>query len=121
MIEVSIVPVEYIEIIWNKIEGYLQGAADYTYGRFSVEDIKASLYNETRQLWVAFDGDEVYGAVVTEVYQYPQMKTLVMHFTGGKHLKKWKVPMLKILQKFAKENAIPFIDGKELLDYAKVH
>ena len=24
-------------------------------------------------------------------------------------------------QKFAKENAIPFIDGKELLDYAKVH
>jgi 3,4-dihydroxy 2-butanone 4-phosphate synthase len=24
-------------------------------------------------------------------------------------------------QKFAKENAIPFIDGKELLEYAKVH
>lgn len=111
MIEVSIVPVEYIETVWPKIEGYLHGAAEYTYGRYTVDDIKHGLYNEPQHLWIAFDGEDIYGAVVTEFGDYPQMKTLIMHFTGGKQLNKWKVPMLGILQKFAKENGCKVIES----------
>jgi hypothetical protein len=41
--EVTLVPTEHIEMIWPKIESYMKGAADYTYGRFTEEDIKQEL------------------------------------------------------------------------------
>ena len=41
---------------------------------------------------------------------------------GGKHVKKADVSSLDSLkEKYAKQNAIPLIDGKELLEFAKVH
>lgn len=101
--QISIVPVEHIESVWPQIEGYLKGAADYTYGRFSIEDIKHGVLTSPQQLWIAFDDRKIYGAVVTEITQYPKLKTLMMHFTGGIELPKWKNEMLKTLQKFAKD------------------
>jgi hypothetical protein len=53
----------------------------------------------------------IYGAVITEVWQYPKLKALIMHFTGGKKLLKWKQPMLKLLQKFARDNDCEIIES----------
>lgn len=109
--QVSIVPIEFIEQVWPKIQGYMEGAAEYTYGRFTAPDIKAGLFIEDQHLWIAFDGEEVYGAVVTEFGNYPQKKTLIMHFTGGKELPQWKPMMLEMLQRFAKENGCAVIES----------
>jgi len=57
---------------------------------------------------------QIYGFVVTEIVTYPQMKTLMMHFTGGVHLNKWKDNMLKTLQEFAKE-----LDCKVIESYGR--
>lgn len=112
MIEVSLVPVELIEVVWPSIEEYMQGAADYTYGRFNVDDIKQGvLTNPIQQLWIAYEGDEIYGAVVTEFTHYPRFTALVTHFTGGKALPKWKAPMLAILQRFAREHGCSVIES----------
>jgi hypothetical protein len=81
--QISFVPLEYIDVVWPQIETYLDGAARYTYGRFTVEDIKAGIETKPQQLWIAFEEDDtILGAVVTEILVYPQMKALVMHFTG---------------------------------------
>ena len=99
------------------------GAAEYTFGRFSAADIKSELIRrkDEQQLWVAFENeDNYYGAVVTEVFQYPQMRALIMHFTGGKRLPKWKKPMLEVLQKFAKENDCDVIESYGRPGWAKV-
>jgi hypothetical protein len=109
--QVSIVPIQYIEQVWPKIEGYMEGAAEYTYGRFLASDIKVGLFMKEQHLWVAFDDEEMYGAVVTEFGHYPQMKTLIMHFTGGKELPKWKPLMLETLQRFSKENGCKVIES----------
>lgn len=120
--QVSYVPYDYIEAIWPQIENYLKGAADYTYGRFTVDDIKNSLMGKTQQLWVAMDDtdNKVYGAVVTEIMIYPQMHTLIMHFTGGVELPKWKPDMLKLLQRFAKENGCSVIESYGRMGWSKV-
>jgi hypothetical protein len=109
--EISIVPVEHIESVWPDIEQYMQGAAEYTYGRFTVEDIKQGVLTTPQQLWIAFDDRKIYGAVVTEVSDYPQMKTLIMHFTGGIKLDEWKDKMLQMLQRFGKDCGCKIIES----------
>lgn len=113
MIVTTYVPKEYIEVVWPKIEGFLKGAADYTYGRFEVSDIKQSLLTTEQQLWVAYDDEteEAFGAVVTQILTYPRMKSLVMHFTGGIELPKWKAPMLALLQEFSRNNGCSVIES----------
>lgn len=109
--QVSIVPVEYLPTVWPQVEGYLKGAADYTYGRYTVEDIKQGLLTKPQQLWIAFDDRKIYGAVVTSFTQYPSMVALDMVFTGGIDLPKWKAPMLEMLQRFAKDNGCSIIES----------
>ena len=121
--EVTLIPYEHLEYVWPKIESYMKGAADYTYGRFTVEDIKKEFIDRRggQQLWVAYeDIDNVYGAVITEISRYPQTLALVMHFTGGKQLPKWKDPMLKLLQQFARDNGCEIIESYGRPGWGKV-
>lgn len=106
----AILPDDY-DKVWSHIHSYMDGAAKYTHGRYKVEDIKQQLYNNNnQQLWIAYD-DKIYGAVITEVITYPQMKTLIMHFTGGVELPKWKDEMLALLRMFAKDHDCKVIES----------
>jgi|TARA_R110000822_G_scaffold322_11_gene1362 hypothetical protein len=111
--QISLVPVEHIELVWPKIQGYMERAAKYTYGRFLAEDIKSDLFtrSNTQQLWIAFEGSDFYGAYVTEIVQYPRLKTCVIHFLGGKQFKKWGWLGLEILQKFATEQGCEVMES----------
>ena len=48
--EVSLVPVEYIESVWPSIESYMEKVAKFTYGRFKADDIKNDLQTKQQQL-----------------------------------------------------------------------
>ena len=109
--QVSIVDTKDIESIWPHIEGYMKRAAKYTYGRFEAEDIKEGLLKQPQQLWIAFDDTKIYGAVVTEVYKYPRMTALTVHFLAGVEFETWKDPMLKLVQQFGKDNGCKLIDS----------
>jgi hypothetical protein len=101
--KISAILQDDIEQVWSLIHGYMEGAAKYTHGRYTVDDIKLSFINNSnQQLWIAYD-DKIYGAVITEIIQYPQMRALIMHFTGGIELSKWKDEMLSVLRSFAKD------------------
>ena len=109
--QVSVVLPEHIELVWPNIEQYMVGAAQYTYNRFNTDDIKKDLITKPQQLWIAYDEEKIYGAVVTEIIVYPRMNTLMMHFTGGEKLPRWKQPMLKLLQRFAKDHGCSVIES----------
>jgi hypothetical protein len=91
-----------IDQVWTDIESYIEGAAKYTHGRYTADDIRQTFKEGGQQLWIAYD-DKIYGAVITEIIQYPQMRALIMHFTGGIELPKWKDEMLSVLRSFAKD------------------
>ena len=109
--QVSPVNTKDIESIWPFIEGYMKRAAKYTYGRYEAEDIKDNLLKEPQQLWIAFDDTKLYGAVVTEITEYPRMKVLTVHFLAGIEFETWKDPMLKLVQQFGKDNGCKLIDS----------
>ena len=118
--QVSMVPNEYVDKVWPDIEEYLAGAAEYTYGRYTVDDIYDCLKEYDHTLWVAFDGKDAKGAVVTTFMHYPRKKYLVMMFCGGKQLDQWKDPMLKLLQHFAFDTQCDGIEATARLGWAKI-
>lgn len=110
---------DYLKV-FPRIESYLESAAEYTYGRFKAQDIKDRLLKSDQKLWIAFEDETIYGFVVTEVLMYPQIKTLVMHFTAGKELPKWKDAMLKELKRFAKDFNCSIIESYGRRGWSKV-
>lgn len=120
MIEVSLIPPQYVDSCWGKIEGFIQKAAKYTYGRYTTDNIYDMVVEGDYQLWVAIEGTEFKGAVVTNIITYPQRKLLGMQFCGGEELTKWKQPMLDLLRRFAKDVGCEGIESTGRPGWAKV-
>lgn len=112
--QVSLIPNEHVDSIWPLIGRYMDMAAEYTFGRYTAEDIKDSILNYDHHLWIAFDegsNNDIKGVVVTNFVQYPRMRCLAMQFTAGEDLKDWKAPMLELLQKWAFDNGCDKIES----------
>tara|TARA_R110002012_G_scaffold3223_2_gene15033 strand:- start:2645 stop:3058 length:414 start_codon:yes stop_codon:yes gene_type:complete len=107
----SLVPKEHIPVVWDNIKEYAAGCAKYTFGRFTAEDMLEGLLTKDQQLWIAFDDVSIHAFWVTEVITYPQIKTLVMHFVGGKNIKAWGNIGLKQLQEFARDTGCSKIES----------
>lgn len=116
----TMVPSEHVKEIWSQVEGYLQGAAEYTHGRYDVDDIYDSIMGYDHTLWVAFTDEGIKGAVVTNFMFYPRKKYLVMTFCGGVELETWKDPMLKLLQHFAFDTHCDGIEATARPGWAKM-
>ena len=119
-IQVSMVPREYVLSCWPKVKEYLQGAADYTFGRYEVEDILDSIMEYDHTLWIAFDTSGIKGAVVTNFCHYPRKKYLSMVFCGGEELDTWKPSMLKLLQHFAYDTQCDGVEATARLGWTKI-
>ena len=104
MMQVTLIPRDHLDTVWPLVEQYMHMAAEYTFGRYTAEDIKDSIQGYDHDLWAAFDDNKIKGIVVTNFVQYPQMRCLAMQFTAGEDLKDWKAPMLNLLQKWASDN-----------------
>ena len=111
MIEVSMVPAEYVDTCWTKIEPFIEKAAEYTYGRYSASNLYDMVKDDDHQLWVAYDGGDFKGIVLTNVMNYPQRRVLCMGFCGGIELKDWKTPMLNLLKRYAKDMGCDSIEA----------
>lgn len=118
--EVSAVPAEFVKQVWPDVEGYLKGAADYTYGRYDVEDILDSITDYDHTLWIAFNVEGIKGAVVTSFIDYPRKRMLCMQFCGGVQLDTWQAPMLELLQRWAQDNDCDGIESTGRAGWSKV-
>lgn len=114
------VPNQLIDTCWKEIEPFMEKAANYTYGRYTCDDIYDSVKEHDYQLWVAFESSKIKGAVVTNVIIYPKRKVLCMTFCGGIDLKEWKAPMLALLQKYAADIGCDGIEATARRGWAKV-
>jgi len=109
--DITLFPNESIDVLWTRLKPYFEGAAKYSYGRYTAQDIRNEVLNSTTSfIWVAHEGDDVFGFVIASPTLYPQTKALTMDFTGGKELTKWKADMLKTIQDFA------FITGCDIIE-----
>jgi hypothetical protein len=95
-------------------------AAEYTHGRYEVDDIYDAVMDYDHTLWIAIDGEVIKGAVVTNFIHYPKKKYLCMSFCGGVELEKWKPAMLKLLQHFAFDTQCDGVEATARPGWAKI-
>ena len=116
---VSMVPVDHVDQIWDDVKSYLEGAAKYTHGRYTVDDIYDCIKDYGNQLWIAFDDEKIKAAVVTHFMHYPKKKYLVMAFCGGEQLEQWLDPIIKVLQCWAFDNQCDGLEATARLGWVK--
>jgi hypothetical protein len=116
----ALVPREYVNEVWSQVKEYLDGAAQYTHGRYDVDDIYDAIMDYDHTLWIAFTEQGIKGAVVTNFSHYPKKKYLVMVFCGGVELDQWKDPMLKLLQHFAHDTNCNGVEATARLGWTKI-
>lgn len=118
---VSLVPKQYVHQCWPNIEGFMEKAADYTYGRYHAEDIYDLVsQRDDYHLWVAFDGDKHYGAVVSNFVSYPNKRVLALQFCGGEQLALWKTDMLELLKRWARDTNCEAIESTGRKGWMKI-
>ena len=118
--QVSMVPNDHVDVVWDSIKDYLEGAAQYTYGRYTVDDIYDCIKEYDYTLWIAFDEDKIKAAVLTNFTHYPHKKYLNMAFCGGEEINTWIEPVIKMLQCWAFDNKCDGLEATARLGWAKV-
>lgn len=118
--KVAMVPYEEVLNCWPKVEGYMEQAAKYTYGRYLAQDILDDITDYGYTLWIAYDTGVIKGAVVTKFADYPRKRFLSMVYTGGVDLKEWKDPMLEVLRRWAHDNDCDGIESTGRPGWAKI-
>jgi hypothetical protein len=119
-VKVSAVPKEHVLAVWPQAEPYVKLATDLTCGRFEPEDVLDQLIDDKYLLWIAFDGTDVKGAVVTTIIHYPRKRYLYLMFCGGEDGFAWKEEMLKVLRCWAYDNQCDGIEANGRLGWAKI-
>ena len=109
--KITLVPPEHVFQVWPDIRGYLEPAVETSHGRWTLEHLLAVLCNGRSQLWIAFDDEGIWGALTTEITNYPAKRCLSMHFLGGAEFDRWYSDMLKQISHFGKEMDCDGIEG----------
>lgn len=110
--KVSLVKIEHINAVWDRVRAFLEPAVAVTNGRYTTYDVYVLLQTSKMSLWVAFDDDGVINGIqVTAITDYPSKRALTSVFTGGIKLRSWREPMMQMLQSWAKDNGCEVIEG----------
>jgi hypothetical protein len=117
---VSVVPKEHVPSVWDKVVPFIEGAADYTNGRYATEDVYNLIMQYDYLLWIVFDDDGICGAAVTYFATYPRKRTLTVMFLGGDNGWAWKEALLATLNRWAADNECETIEASGRPGWARV-
>jgi len=118
---VTMIPTDHVMNVWDGVTPHLEKAAEYTYGRYTVDDMLTEITDYEHTLWVAFnERNEIKGAVVTRIKEYPRKRYLDLVFVGGDDGFGWKDEMLRILQHWAYDTGCDGIESSGRLGWSKI-
>jgi len=111
-VNVSLVPIDHVNDVWEKVGHMLSPAVSVTNGRYMLYDVYVAVQRGTMQLWIAFTDDrEILGCEITTITDYPSKRVLTSLFTGGTDIRLWRDEMMMFLLRWAKDNECEAIEG----------
>ncbi|MFZ9615177.1 MAG: hypothetical protein ACO3AG_00735 [Fluviibacter sp.] len=119
-IRISLVPYDRTMETWGAVEHFMEAAAEATYGRYTKENILEAILHHDYNLWVVFNDERLFGALVTALKLYPQKKMLELSFIGGEEGPTWKDKMLDLMQRWAYDNNCDGIEACARFGWAKI-
>ena len=101
--QVSLVAPDQMEAIWPAAAPLLERVVKQSGGRWHIEDYLKSILNKSRQLWIVYEGNIIYAAILTSIEDYPQKRVLNYQAVGGFEMESWYHDVSGILHQFAKD------------------
>ena len=101
---------DYVEQAWEYVEDYIADSLKHGVGEYTTDDIKQLCQSKQMQLWIKWDDEEVKGAFVTQILNYPQMKILLVLLLGGNDFIKWRDEVDEILIGYGKEHNCKYVE-----------
>ena len=81
-----VVPKEYLNLVWYKVEPLLRMATEHSNDRYNTDIILKDLHADLKLLWILLDEeDEIQVALTTSVEDYPGRRAIRVSFAGGKN------------------------------------
>ncbi len=86
-----IVPLRPTDAIrkWDEIEPVLKPAMTFEDGKYDLDDVWQMIKDEKAHCWIAFDGETIYGAAITQIVDYPKKSMLLVLCLAGKDFHLW--------------------------------
>ena len=86
-LRVEAVPVEFVNLVWPQIEGYVEAAVQHANGMLSAEEVKVRVTDGTWMLVVAInDSDIMQGAAVVSFFNRTDNRVAYVTAIGGRML-----------------------------------
>jgi hypothetical protein len=89
MLEEVKVKVGDIDLVWPVVLPMLQRAIDFNDGDFDGNHVFERLMEDTMQLFIGYNTDDIIYAAVTELIPYQHNKALRIVLMGGKQINSW--------------------------------
>ena len=96
-VDVLVIPANRAMIYWNQAKPILWPALDT--GEIAPEKVIENLLAGNMQLWIAFDG-EIIGGAITEVVRYWKVRSLRVIALAGERFEEWREPMDALFERF---------------------
>ena len=93
-----------VEDLWFGARPLIQKALNHAEGALSTTDVLRMILNGQMHLWVGFQDNQIFTAIVTEFINYPRHKICRIITTAtetGHDLDEWYPTMLKHVEEFA--------------------
>jgi len=128
--QISYVPPKDVGLIWKQIEPLLLKPLEIDGFAYMPKDIFDSLLKKKMQLWISWNvkTNNVEAAIVTEIIDYPRLRSCRYFLAGGTNMKSWFNPIKKQIEQWAKLNKCQRIElvgrkgwVKWLKDYKQKH
>ena len=111
MPDIFMVKPDQVGLIWDEASKQLARAMDRMPGRYTTDDVLASIMAGETQLWVAMDGEDMLSACVTRIYATPLSRILGIEWIGGDAVDLWANDGLDLFERFARDNNCAKIEG----------
>ncbi len=102
MVEIILVPGPVVPEVWAETEPHLLPSIALAHGCFEPHDVVVLCVAGAMQLWIAADGEEIIGATITEIVDFPRKRAARIVFAGGKNLRRWYGLMDKAVDEWSR-------------------
>jgi hypothetical protein len=111
-LQVSLVPPQFVDQVWNECVPHLRHAINMSAGRYNMHALYDKLISGEFHMWIVFDHNrKIIGVNTTTFHHYPTGERSVWgQFLGGERLAEWQDQMCDIIARWAKDNKCSFIE-----------
>ena len=82
---VKVVPINFVNSVWNRVEPFISNALEHCAGEYDAEHIRVYLTQGIQTLVIAVDEDDtIHGAATVEFINYPKQRIAFITAIGGK-------------------------------------